>query len=410
MTVGGGAVTITGLGMITPAGYGREATWHGVLGGVSTAATDQILKGLPVDFSCRVPPAAAGQGRIGGGKAWRMGRFAQLAVLAAREAVADAGLDPASWEGPRVGVVIGSSLAGAAHLEDQTTRFLQMGPDLVSPLLIPMLGSNMAAGEVLLDLGARGPSLATESACASGASAVGVARDLLLSGACDIVLAGGTDAPITPVITSAFQRLGTLSSRVEDPSGASQPFARDRDGFVMSEGAAVLVLERADDALARGRKGYARLTGVGMTSDAHHPTSPAPDGAAAEAALRTALAQAGLTPADVDHVNAHGTSTPLNDQIEAGLIARVLPHGPSVTSAKGVLGHSLGAAPAIEAALTALSIEQGTVPPVANLTPETLGFPLQCVTAAPKRQSIRVAVSHSFGFGGHNVVLVLQAP
>ncbi len=409
MTTADRSVAVTGLGLVTPAGAGREETWAGVRQGTSTATRDLELKGLPVDFSCRLPAHFDPQERIGGRKSWRMGRFTRLALLAAREAVADAGLDPASWDGARVAVVIGSGLGGAAHLEEQTARFHRSGPELVSPLLIPMLIPNMAAGEVSLDLGARGPSLATETACASGAGALAIARDLLLSGACDIALAGGTDAAVTPMVTTGFQRMGALSGRGDDPAGASRPFATDRDGFVIAEGAAVLVLERTSDASARGRPGYARLAGVGLSSDAHHPTAPEPSGAGAESALRTAVADAGLEPADIDHVNAHGTSTPMNDRAEAAMIGRVLPHGPSVTSAKGVLGHTLGAAGAIEAALTVLTIRHGVVPPVANLTPANLAFPLDCVTGAERRQAVRVAASHSFGFGGHNVVLVFRA-
>ncbi|MCY0925538.1 beta-ketoacyl-[acyl-carrier-protein] synthase family protein [Streptomyces sp. H27-H1] len=410
------AVAVTGLGMITPAGIGREDTWAGVLRARSTAATDPELKDCPVDFACRIPAMTPEQGRIGGGKAWRMGRFTQLAVLAAREAVADAGLDPTSWDGARVAVVIGSGLAGAAHLETQTLRHHQSGPDLVSPSLIPMFIPNMAAGEVSADLGAHGPSLATETACASGATALAVARDLLLSGACDIALAGGAEAAVTPVVATGFARMGALSGRVEQPAAASRPFAADRDGFVIAEGAAVLVLERTADAAARGRRGYAHLAGAGLTSDAHHPTAPSPGGEYAEAALRAALAQAGLSPADVDHVNAHGTSTPLNDRTEAELIARVLPHGPSVTAPKGVLGHSLGASGAVEAALTALAIRDSRVAPIANLAAGDSGcgsgspFDIDCVTGTVREQRVSVAVSHSFGFGGHNVVLVLTAP
>ncbi|WP_405861516.1 beta-ketoacyl-[acyl-carrier-protein] synthase family protein [Streptomyces sp. NBC_01515] len=409
MNAASAPVSVTGLGLITPAGVGREETWKGVLSGRSAGATDPELKGCAVDLSCRIPLMTPEQARIGGGKAWRMGRFSQLAVLAAREAVADAGLDPAGWDGARVAVVIGSGLAGAAHLEDQTVRHHQGGPELVSPTLVPMLIPNMAAGEVSLDLGAHGPSLATETACASGASALAVARGLLLAGLCDIAVAGGTEAAVTPVIASGFQRMGALSSRVDEPAAASRPFAADRDGFVISEGAAILVLEREADARARGQRRYARLAGAGQTSDAHHPTAPAPGGVHAEAALRSALAEAGLGPADVDHVNAHGTSTPLNDLTEAELIARVLPHRPSVTAAKGVMGHSLGAAGAIEAALTALTVHRSTVPPIANLTPDNLPFDLDCVTGAPREQRVRAAVSHSFGFGGHNVVLLLTA-
>ncbi|MFF1357374.1 beta-ketoacyl-[acyl-carrier-protein] synthase family protein [Streptomyces sp. NPDC058297] len=403
-------ISVTGLGLITPAGVGREATWAGVLRGRSTAAQDPELKELPVDFSCRIPLTTPEQARIGGGKSWRMGQFTRLAVLAAREAVADAGFTPGgAWGGARVAVVIGSGLAGAAHLEEQSERFLKGGPEQVAPTLIPMLISNMAAGEVALDLGACGPSLATESACASGASALVVARDLLLSGACDIAVAGGTEAAVTPVVTTGFQRMGALSARADEPAAASRPFAVDRDGFVIAEGAAVLVLERSGDARARGHRTYAHLAGAGQSTDAHHPTAPAPGGTVAESALRTAVADAGLAPGDIDHVNAHGTSTPLNDRAEAELIARVLPHAPSVTAPKGVLGHSLGAAGAIEAALTVLTIHHGTVPPVANLTPGTLGFPLDCVTGAPRPQRVRAAVTHSFGFGGHNVVLTLTS-
>ncbi|MFJ7265609.1 beta-ketoacyl-[acyl-carrier-protein] synthase family protein [Streptomyces sp. NPDC099050] len=413
-----GAVAVTGLGMITPAGFGREETWAGVLRGRSTAETDPELKDCPVPFSCRIPAMTPEQGRIGGRKAWRMGRFTQLAVLAAREAVADAGLDPASWDGARVAVVIGSGLAGAADLETQTLRLHQGGPDLVAPSLIPMLIPNMAAGEVSADLGAHGPSLATETACSSGATALAVARDLLLSGACDIAIAGGSEAAVTPVITTGFARMGALSGRSDQPAMASRPFAADRDGFVIAEGAAVLVLERPQDAAARGRRGYAHLAGAGLTSDAHHPTAPSPGGAYAEAALRTALAEAGLSATDVDHVNAHGTSTPLNDRTEAELIARVLPHGPSVTAAKGVLGHSLGAAGAVEAALTALTIRDSRVAPIANLAAGGAGpgsgsgspYDIDCVTGTAREQRVAAAVSHSFGFGGHNVVLLLTAP
>ncbi|WP_329284862.1 beta-ketoacyl-[acyl-carrier-protein] synthase family protein [Streptomyces sp. NBC_01455] len=407
MTSRQSAVSITGLGLITPAGVGREPTWEGTLRGRSAAATDPELKDCPVDLSCRIPAMTPEQARIGGGKAWRMGHFSRLAVLAAREAVADAGLDPARWDGTRVAVVIGSGLAGAAHLEEQTLRHHQGGPELVSPALVPMLIPNMAAGEVLLDLGAHGPSLATETACASGASALATARHLLLAGLCDIAVAGGAEAAVTPVITSGFQRMGALSARTGDPGAASRPFAADRDGFVIAEGAAVLVLEREADARARGRRAYARLAGVGLSSDAHHPTAPAPGGVHAEVALRAALAEADLRAADVDHVNAHGTSTPLNDLTEAELIGRVLPHRPSVTAPKGVLGHSLGAAGAIEAALTALTIHRSTVPPIANLTADNLAFDLDCVTERPRTQRVRAAVSQSFGFGGHNVVLLL---
>ncbi|MER7897085.1 beta-ketoacyl-[acyl-carrier-protein] synthase family protein [Streptomyces sp. NPDC096046] len=401
-------VAVTGVGLLTPAGEDADATWGTVCRGVgSAAASDPMLAGLPVDFSCRVPLSRDALDRRVGRAAWRMSRNAVLAVLAAREAVRDAGLDPRTWNGDRVAVVIGCGLGADAVREEQARRLEERGPDMVSALTIPLIIPNMAAGEVSIDLGARGPSFAPATACASGATAVAAARDLLASGRCDIAVAGASEAAVTPLTATGFWRVGALSRRTDAPAGASRPFHADRDGFVMAEGAGVLVLERAGDAAARGARVRARLVGCGSTTDAYHPTAPAPDGRAAEAALRTALADAGLSPGDVDHVNAHGTSTPLNDAGEAALISRVLPHRPSVTAPKGVLGHSLGAAGAVEAALTVLTLQHGTVPPVANLDAPAPEFDIDCVTEEPRRQDVRVAVSHSFGFGGHNVVLAL---
>ncbi|WP_432058347.1 beta-ketoacyl-[acyl-carrier-protein] synthase family protein [Streptomyces sp. bgisy022] len=400
-------VAVTGLGLVTPAGVDAATTWDTVCRGTGTATRDPALAGLPVDFSCRVPLSPDALARRVGRAAWRMSRNAALAVLAAREAVRDAGLDPRAWDGDRVAVVVGCGLGADAVREEQAGRLAERGADLVSALTIPQIIPNMAAGEVSIDLGARGPGLAPATACASGATAVAVARDLLASGQCDIAVAGATEAAVTPLATTGFWRAGALSRRAGAPAEASRPFAVDRDGFVMAEGAGVLVLERTEDAAARGARVRARLVGCGSTSDAHHPTAPAPDGRGAEAALRTALADAGLAPGDVDHVDAHGTSTPLGDAGEAALIARVLPHRPSVTAPKGVLGHSLGATGAVEAALTVLTLQHGTVPPVANLDAPAPGLDIDCVTKSPRRQDVRVAVSHSFGFGGHNVVLAL---
>ncbi|WP_399882142.1 beta-ketoacyl-[acyl-carrier-protein] synthase family protein [Streptomyces sp. BBFR51] len=400
-------VAVTGLGLITPGGEDADATWSAVCRGVSTAAPDPALAGLPVDFSCRVPLSCDALDQRIGRTAWRMSRDAKLAVLAAREAVHDAGLDPRTWNGARVAVVVGCGLgAGAVH-EEQARRLEELGADMVSALTVSQILPNMAVGEVSIDLGARGPGLAPATACASGATAIAVARDLLVSGQCDIAVAGGTEAAISRLVTTGFWRLGALSRRVDAVVEASRPFAVDRDGFVLGEGAGVVVLERVEDAAARGARSRARLVGCGSTSDAHHPTAPDPGAGGAESALRTALAQAGLAAHDVDHVNAHGTSTPLNDAGEAALIARVLPHRPSVTSSKGVLGHGLGAAGAVEAALTVLAVEHRTAPPIANLQAPAPGFDIDCVTKRPRRQDIRAAVSHSFGFGGHNVALAL---
>ncbi|MBZ6175707.1 beta-ketoacyl-[acyl-carrier-protein] synthase family protein [Streptomyces olivaceus] len=404
------AVAVTGLGLVTPGGEGVGATWDAVCAGEGTAAPDPALAGLPVDFSGRVPLTEDDLDRRVGRRSWRMGRSAKLAVVAAREAVHDAGLRPADWDGARVATILGCGMGCVDKWEEQGRRLEERGPEFVSPLAIPLVLPNLGTGEVSIDLGARGIGLAPATACASGATALALARDLLAAGLCDVAVAGGVEAGVSRLSTTGFWRMGALSERGTDPARASRPFAADRDGFVVAEGAGVLVLERTADAAARGRPPRALLAGCGSTSDAHHPTAPSPDGRAAEAALRTALAEAGLDPLDIDHVNAHGTSTPLNDATEAALIARVLPHRPSVTAAKGVLGHSLGAAGGIEAALTVLTLQHRRVPPIANLEAPAPGFDLDCVVKAPRGQEVRAAVSHSFGFGGHNVVLALTRP
>ncbi|MFK0113194.1 beta-ketoacyl-[acyl-carrier-protein] synthase family protein [Streptomyces sp. NPDC091217] len=403
-------VAVTGLGLLTPAGEGAEAAWRAVLAGRCLAARDTALTGLPVDFSCRVPLDDKELDRRVGRKSWRMGRPAKFAVLAAREAVHDAGLTPADWDSTRVAVVIGCGMGGLEEVEAQHLRLEQHGAHQVSALAIPKIIPNLAAGEVAIDLDARGISLAPATACASGATAIAMARDLLSTGLCDIAVAGGTEAAVSRLATAGFWRMGALSERTHAPAEASRPFAADRDGFVMAEGAGVLVLERAADAAARGARPRALLTGYGSSTDAHHPTAPPEGATGAEAALHAALAQAGISPYDVDHVNAHGTSTPLNDTTEAALISRVLPHRPSITAPKGVLGHTLGAAGAIEAALTVLTIQHRRIPPIANLQAPAPEFDLDCVTKQPRTQDIHAALSHSFGFGGHNVVLTLQRP
>ncbi|HWB71297.1 MAG TPA: beta-ketoacyl-ACP synthase II [Egibacteraceae bacterium] len=399
-------VAVTGMGLVTPAGIGVADSWSGVLAGVSAAATDPELAGIPVDFSCRVPGFDADR-LLGRKLARRLDRFVQLAVVAAREAVADAGLDPHTWDGARVGVVIGCGMGGAATWEQQHRRLLEHGPGKVSPMLIPMLVPNMVAGQLAMEFGATGPNLVTATACASGATAIGVARDLLRAGACDVVLGGGTEAGVTPLSVAGFAQMRALSSRREDPPAASRPFDVDRDGFVAAEAAGILVLERSDAAAARGARVRALVAGYGASADAHHATAPDPEGRGAELAMRAALADAGVAPGEVDHVNAHGTSTPLNDVSEARSIRRVLGDRPTVTSTKGVTGHSLGAAGAIEAAFSVLTVEDGRIPPTANLDSQDPEVELDVVAKAPRDERVEVALSNSFGFGGQNAVLVV---
>ncbi|MBW3602508.1 MAG: beta-ketoacyl-[acyl-carrier-protein] synthase family protein [Actinobacteria bacterium] len=402
-------VAATGLGLVTPAGIGVEASWDGVLRGVSAAATDPALVGIPVDFSCAVPGFDATE-LLGRKLSRRLDRFVQLALVASREAVADSGLDPAGWDGTRVGVVLGTGMGGAATWEEQHQKLLGAGPAKVSPLLIPMLVPNMAAGQLGMEFGALGPNLSVSTACATGATAIGVARDLLLSGACDVAVAGGTEAGLTPLSIAGFTQMGALSRRTDDPGRASRPFDVDRDGFVAGEGAGVVVLERVADARARGASVRALVAGYGASADAHHATAPDPKGRGASLALRTALADAGVGSSDVGHVNAHGTSTPLNDATEARVVADVLGDHVSVTSNKGVIGHTLGAAGAIEAALTMLTVAHGVVPPTANLDSQDPEIDLDVVTKAPREEPVEVAVSNSFGFGGQNAVLVVTRP
>lgn len=399
---------ITGLGLITAAGIGVRANWERVCSGTPTATPDPALAGLAVDFSCRVPEFDAAK-LLGRSSSWRLDRFTQLAIVAARQALADAGLDPATWDGTRVGVVIGNSLGGTTTWERQHRTFVEGGPEGVSPLTIPMGMTNMVAGYLAIDCNAHGPSLVTATACASGSTAIGMARDLLRSGVCDVVVAGGTESALTPGTITGLQRMGGLSGRRDDPAAASRPFDAARDGFVAGEGAGILVLERLADARARGASVYAKVSGFGASSDAHHATAPDPSGTGIERAIRAALHDAGIAPQEVNHVNAHGTSTPLNDVTEARALRRVLGDHPLVTSTKGVTGHALAAAGSIEAGFAALALRHGLVPPTANLTDLDPGVELAIVAGDAVPAPIEVAVSTSLGFGGHNAALVLTA-
>ncbi|WP_109029866.1 beta-ketoacyl-[acyl-carrier-protein] synthase family protein [Streptomyces rubrogriseus] len=403
------SLAVTGLGLVTAAGLGVDATWEGVLRGRSAGARDERLAGLPVDIACAVPGLQPAR-HVDRRSVLIHDRFVQLAIVAAREAVADAGLDPLTWDGARVGVVVGCGLGGVTTWETQHRRLLERGPEAVSALLVPMLVPNMAAGHLAMDLRALGPNLVTATACASGGTALGTAARLLRDGTCDIVVAGGTEAGVSPLMVTGFAQMGALSRRVDDPPAASRPFDADRDGFVIGEGSGMLVLERAADAEARGATVRARLVGHGASADAHHVTAPDPEGAGALRAMEAALAQAGVTGRDIDHVNAHGTSTPLNDAVEAAVLGRLVGDRATVTSAKGVLGHTLGAAGAIEAALTVLSIERSTVPPTANLRRRDPAVDLDVVADAPREQKVELAMSNSFGFGGQNAVLVFASP
>ncbi|MGA4846200.1 beta-ketoacyl-[acyl-carrier-protein] synthase family protein [Streptomyces sp. G5(2025)] len=402
-----GPAAITGAGLVTPAGTDSGTTWDALCAARSLEAGDpEPLDGTGAWHSLRVPPLRPGQ-LTGRGTA-RTDPFIRFALAAVDEALAASGLDPASWDGSRVGVVVGSAFGGVTTSEEQHRRLGRNGPAMVSPYLHPRSLINMAAGTISIRYGITGPSHTLVAACASGAAAIGLGKTLLDSGICDTVIACGTDASVTPLVVAGFARAGALSEH-KGPD-ASRPFAADRDGFVISEGAAAVVMEKPEKARARNADVLGRLLGYSSTSDAHHPVSPHPDGAGATAAVEQALAAAGVAARDIATVNAHGTSTPQNDLTEARLITRLFPHGPSVTANKGLLGHTLGAAGAIEAVLTLRSLRSGILPPIAHTERADPDLPgLDLVLGSARSHGGTVAVSTSFGFGGSNCALVLDA-
>ncbi|EMF57039.1 beta-ketoacyl-[acyl-carrier-protein] synthase family protein [Streptomyces bottropensis] len=400
-------IVVTGLGAVTPLGADMSSTWDALMGGESG-----ITK-LDTPWAPQAAVKIAGlvqhdvEAAIGRVNARRLDRSQQLAVLAAREAWADAGLGTGGVDPERVAVAVGSGVGGAQTLEDQLDVLAHKGASGVSPYTVPRMIPNGSAAAVSLDLRARAGAHAPTSACASGAEALWLAALLLHTRRADVVIAGGTDAFISPISIAGFARIGALS-RSEVPEEACRPFGRYRDGFVMSEGAAVLILEREEDALARRAHRYAVLAGTAVTSDAHHITAPAPEGQVR--AIHQVLADAQLGPTDIAHVNAHATGTPVGDAVEAQVLAEVLPHRPSVTATKASTGHLLGASGALEAAFAALTLTTGTVPAIRNFTEPGDGIDLDLVHGRPRKQQPDVVLSTSFGFGGHNALIVLTRP
>jgi 3-oxoacyl-[acyl-carrier-protein] synthase II len=407
-------VVVTGIGLRTPAGHDPDTFWSTLVAGRSTAAPIEGFDASdhPVKYACEVRGFDA-EARFGFKEARRLDRAAQLGVAAAGDAVAgafgDDGLAGAGVDPARAGVLAGTGIGGLRTLEDQIAVYAEKGPTRVSPLLVPMMMANATAGLVGIEHGMTGPNLCIATACAAGANAIGEAARVVADGSADVMVAGGTEAVATPVALAAFWRMGALSSN-PDPAAASRPFDADRDGFVMGEAAAFLVLEARDDAVARGATILGEILGYGRTCDAFHITAPADGGAGAESCMALALADAGITPGDVGHVNAHGTSTPLNDAAEAAAITKVFgAGGVPVTSTKGVTGHCVGAAGAVEAVASLLALRHGAVPPTANFGRLGDGMEVDVVAGGPRAVEPRPVVSNSFGFGGHNATLVLGA-
>lgn len=397
---------ITGIGLITPAGVGVASNWATVCAGNPTTREVGILADAPVKFASVVSESFDAD-RLLGRKISRLyDRSTQLALVAAKSALHEAQITPDVTGDVRIAVVIGTAYGGVQTLEDNHARLLDAGPDAVNPRFLPKSMVNMVAGVLSIELKATGPSMVVSTACASGTTAIGVALTMLRSGQADIVIAGGTDASVTPLHIAGFNKLRGLSRASNyPPTFASSPFDAGHDGFVLAEGAAILVLERAADATARGVRPYAHLVGYGSAADAHHVTAPHPDQRGAKDAIRKACADAGLAPHDIEHFNAHATSTPAGDAAEARAIAATVPDA-AVTAPKGVTGHTMGAAGAIEAAYTALSLRHQTIPPIANLnTPCDEAKDLDLVADRARHAKFGTALSSSFGFGGHIDVL-----
>ena len=406
-------VAITGIGIVSAAGSTEHAFWTNLLDaqGVARYVENVDVSDASIRIGCEVTdfdPLSLMSAKEAK-RADRVTQFTLGAVDAALASAALTGLDPA-----RVGVVIGTGFGGLRTAEDGAREFLGVNhPTMkgrINPLFVPMVMPNAGAAAVSMRFDFRGPCMTISTACAAGANAIGEAARLIREGSADVVIAGGSEAPLTPWVMTAFAAAHALSERSDDPAGASRPFDRDRDGFVMGEGAAVVVLERLDDAHARDATIRAELLGYGRNADAHHMTSPLPDGRGAAACIELALVDADLGPGDVAHVNAHGTSTPFNDVAEARAIRSVFGDAPPpVTSAKGVLGHAIGAAGAIEVAASILTLESGSIPPTANcvnLDPEVDLDIVRETRDLPEG----VVVSNSFAFGGHNAVRVLGRP
>lgn len=403
-------VVITGLGLVTPIGIGVEPFWDSLVAGRSGAGpiTRFDASGYPVRIAAEATDFEATDW-IDPREVARTDRFCQVGVAAACLAWEHSGLEGQTEPG-RTGVIVGSGIGGLATIEEQHDALTRGGPRRVSPFMIPRLMPNAAAAAIAIRFGLKGTNYSVASACATGAHAIGEALHVLRAGRADVMIAGGCESALTPLSVAAFARMGALSSRNDDPQKASRPFDRDRDGFVFGEGAGVLVLETAEHAAARGVEPIARLMGYGATADAFHVTQPDPSGAGATEAMRLAMEDAGVTPPDVDYVNAHGTSTPYNDKVETIAIKQAFGNEAkrlAVTSTKSQTGHLLGAAGAVEAAATALILKRGVIPATINLDNADPECDLDYVAEGPREDGPQVAISNSFGFGGQNACLVL---
>ena len=403
-------VVVTGMGAVTPLGIGVTPTWEAILAGRS--GVSHITKFDTAEFPTRIAAEVKGfnpEDFVDRKEIKRMDPFIQIAMAAAHLAMADAGLSLDDRTGPRTGVFVGSGLGGLGTLEHYHKAYLEGGARKISPFFIPMLISNLAPGHIAMKYGAKGPNITTTTACAASSHAIGEALEAIRRGACDAVIAGGTESTITPMGLGGFCAMKALSTRNGDPAAASRPFDKDRDGFVMGEGAAMLILEELEAAKRRGAKIYAELLGYGASADAYHVTAPAPGGEGAVRCMQAALADGRVDPGDVEYINAHGTSTPYNDLYETMAIKTVFKDHSSrlmVSSTKSMTGHLLGAAGAIESVFSVLAVRDGAVPPTINYETPDPECDLDYVPNTARNRPIRYALSNSFGFGGTNSCLL----
>lgn len=403
-------VAITGIGVISPIGIGRGEFWQALKEGKS--GIRRVTRFDPSAF----PTQIAGEvdfdpnQYLDRREARKMDRFVQFAVVASRMAMEDAGIS-GKFDPDRSGVIFGTGIGGITTLVEQEEVFRQKGPDRVSPFFIPMMIANMGSGQVAIDLGLRGPIDTVVTACASGANAIGDAFEIIRRGDADVMVAGGTEAPLVPLAFAGFCSMKAMSVQNDLEGKASMPFDKRRDGFVMGEGAGALVLESLDHAVSRGARIYALVSGYGMSADAYHITAPSPNGEGAARAMSAAIRDAGLVPYDIDYINAHGTSTPANDVNETQAVKKVFGerayHIP-ISSTKSMIGHLLGAAGAVETIATIMAVYEGVIPPTINYEEPDPECDLDYVVDGVRRAPVRVALKNSFGFGGQNACLVLR--
>jgi 3-oxoacyl-[acyl-carrier-protein] synthase II len=400
------------MGMLNPLGLDVATTWENLIAGKS--GIDYITLCDPEPLETKFAGEVKGfepTDYMSRKDAHRMDRFAQLAVAASYQAVKDAGLEINHNNHDNIGVIIGSGIGGLTTLFEQTKVLLEKGPQRVSPFLAPMMIADIAAAQVSIALGVKGPNLCITSACSSGSDAIGAAYELIKHGDVEVMIAGGTEAIINPIGITAFNALKAISTRNDAPQLASRPFDAERDGFVIGEGACVLVLENLTHAQRRGANILGEIIAYGATADSYHVTQPAENGEVAARAMQIALKRAGITPSEVDYINAHGTSTPLNDITETRAIKTVFgdyAYRVPISSTKSMMGHLIGCAGAIEAAICILVIQHGIIPPTINLTHPDPECDLDYVPNVARRAKVTTALSNSFGFGGHNSILVFR--